>query len=67
VAEGIGSGEGVPAPSGGGGEPSSSAKMQIDFGKQPRSEPPILRETEIYFDGLTGSLVTNQGENSAAM
>jgi hypothetical protein len=67
VVEGIGSGGGAPGPSGGGGEPSSSAKMRIDFGKQPRSEPLILRETETYFDGLTGPLVTSHGENSAAL
>jgi hypothetical protein len=67
VVEGIGSSRGAPGPSGGGGEPSSRTKMRIDFGKQPCSEPPILKETEIYFDGLTGPLVTNQGENSAAM
>ena len=67
VVEGIGSGGGVPRPLGGGGEPSSSAKMRIDFGKQPCSESPILRETKTYFDGLTGPLVTSQGENSAIL
>jgi hypothetical protein len=67
VVEGIGSGGGAPGPSGGGGKPSSSAKMRIDFGKQPHSEPPILRETETCFDGLTGPLVTSQGENSVVM
>jgi hypothetical protein len=67
VVEGIGSGGGAPGPSRCGGEPSSSAKMRIDFGKQPRSEPPIPRETETYFDGLTGPLVTSQGKNSAAL
>jgi hypothetical protein len=67
VVEGIGSGGGVPAPSEGGGEPSLSAKMRIDVGKQPRSEPPILREIENYFDGLTGPLVTSQGKNSATV
>jgi hypothetical protein len=67
VVEGIGSGGRAPEPSGGGGEPSSSAKVQIDFGKQPRSEPPILRETETYFDGLTGPLVTSQGKNFTAL
>jgi hypothetical protein len=59
VVEGIGSGEGTPEPSGGGGEPSSSMKMRIDFGKQPRSELPILREIETCFDGLTSPLVTS--------
>jgi hypothetical protein len=67
VVEGISSGRGAPKPSGIGGEPSSSAKMQIDLRKQPRSEPPILWETETYFDGLTGPLVTSQGENSTAL
>jgi hypothetical protein len=67
VIEGLGSGGGVPRPLGGGGEPSSSVKMRIDFEKQPRSEPPILRETETYFDGLTSPLVTSQGENSVAV
>jgi hypothetical protein len=67
VIEGVGSSKGAPGPSGGSGEPSSSVKMQIDFEKQPRSEPPILRETETCFDGLTGPLVTSQGENSAAL
>jgi hypothetical protein len=37
--EGMGSGGRAPGPSRGGGEPSSSARMQIDFGKQPSSEP----------------------------
>jgi hypothetical protein len=41
--------------------------MRINFGKHPCSEPPILRETETYFDGLTGPLVTSQGENSVAL
>jgi hypothetical protein len=61
VVEGISSSRGAPGPSGGGGprgEPFSSTKMRIDFGKQPRSEPPILRETETCFDGLTGPLMT---------
>jgi hypothetical protein len=63
--EGMGSGRGAPEPSEGGGEPSSSARMRIDFGKEPSSEPPILRDAETFFDGLTGPLVTSQGENSA--
>jgi hypothetical protein len=63
----MGSGGGAPGPSGGGGGPSSSVKMRIDYGKQPLSEPPILRESETYFDGVTGSLVTSQGENSATI
>jgi hypothetical protein len=63
--EGMGSGGGPPGPLGGGGEPSSSARMQIDFGKQPSSEPPILRDDDTFFDGLTGLMVTSQGENSA--
>jgi hypothetical protein len=62
--EGTGSGGGAPGPSGGGGEPSSSARMRIDFGKQPTSEPPIVRDDDTFFDGLTGPLVTSQGENS---
>jgi hypothetical protein len=63
--EGMGSGEGAPGPSGGGGELSSSARMRIDFGKQPSSEPPILRDDDTFFDGLRSPLVTSQGENSA--
>jgi hypothetical protein len=63
--EGMGSGGGPPGPSGGGGEPSSSARMQIDFGKQPSSEPPIFRDSDTFFDGLTSPMVTSQGENSA--
>ena len=58
------SGGGVPGPLGGGGEPSSSVRMRIDFEKQPNLEPPILRDDDTYFNGLTGPLVTNQGENS---
>jgi hypothetical protein len=67
VVEGISSGGGAPGPLGGGREPSSSAKMRIDFGKQPHLEPPILREIKTCFDGLTGPLVTSQGENSALL
>jgi hypothetical protein len=63
--EGMGSGGGPPGPSGGGGEPSSSARMRIDFGKQPSSEPPIIKDDDTFFDGLTGPMVTSQGENSA--
>jgi hypothetical protein len=63
--EGMGSGGGAPGPSRGGGEPSSSARMRIDFGKQPTSEPPIVRDDDTFFDGLTGPLVTSQGENFA--
>jgi hypothetical protein len=63
--EGMGSGRGPSGPSGGGGEPSSSARMRIDFGNQPNSEPPILRDGDTFFDGLTGPMVTSQGENSA--
>jgi hypothetical protein len=63
--EGMDSGGGPPGPSGGGGEPSSSARMRIDFGKQPSLEPPIFRDGDTFFDGLTGPMVTNQGENSA--
>ena len=62
--EGMGSGGGMLGPSEGGGEPSSSARMRIDFGKQPISKPPILRYTETIFDGVTGLLVTSQGKNS---
>jgi hypothetical protein len=61
----MGSGGGAPRPSGGGGEPSSSTRMQIDFGKQPISEPPIFRDDDTFFDGLTGPMVTSQGKNSA--
>jgi hypothetical protein len=39
--------------------------MRIDFGKQPTSEPPIIRDDDTFFDDLTGPLVTSQGENSA--
>jgi hypothetical protein len=63
--EGMGSGGGALGLSGGGGEPSSSVRMRIDFGKQPSSEPPILRDDDTFSDGLTGPLVTSQGENSA--
>jgi hypothetical protein len=63
--EGMSSGGGAPGPSGGGREPSSSARMRIDFRNQPSSEPPILRDAETFVDGLTGPLVTSQGENSA--
>jgi hypothetical protein len=63
--EEMGSGGGAPGPSEGGGEPSSSARMRIDFGNQPTSEPPIVRDDDTFFDGLTGPLVTSQGENSA--
>jgi hypothetical protein len=63
--EGMGSGEGPPEPSGGGGKPSSSARMRIDFGRQPSSEPPIFRDGDTFFDGLTSPMVTSQGENSA--
>jgi hypothetical protein len=61
----MGSGEGAPGPSGGGGEPSSTARMRIDFGKQPSLEPPILKDDDTFFDGLSGLLVTSQGKNSA--
>jgi hypothetical protein len=61
----MGSGGGPPGPSGGGGEPSSSARKHIDFERQPSSEPPIFRDGDTFFDGLTGSMVTSQGENSA--
>jgi hypothetical protein len=57
--EGMGSGGGAPGPSGGGGEPSSSARMRIDFGKQSISEPPIFRDDDTFFDGLTGPMVTS--------
>jgi hypothetical protein len=63
--EGMGSGGGPPGPSGGGGEPSSSTRMRIDFERQPSSEPPIFRVGDTFFDGLTGPMVTSQGENSA--
>jgi hypothetical protein len=63
--EGMGSGGRVPGPFGGGGESSSSARMRIDFGKQPITEPPIFRDDDTFFDGLTGPMVTSQGENSA--
>jgi hypothetical protein len=62
--EGMGSGGGGPGPSGGRGEPSSSVRMRIDFGKQPISEPPIFRDDDTFLDGLTGPMVTSQGENS---
>jgi hypothetical protein len=62
---GMGSGGGPPGPSGGGGEPSSSARMRIDFESQPSSEPPIYRDGDNFFDGLTGPMVTSQGANSA--
>ena len=67
MVEGICSSEGAPGPFGGGGEPSSSAKMRIDFLKQPSLERPILKEIETYFDGLSGPSVTSQGKNSAAL
>jgi hypothetical protein len=57
--EGMGSSGGAPRPSGGGGEPSSSARMRIDFGKQPTSERPIVREDDTFFDDLTGLLMTS--------
>jgi hypothetical protein len=63
--EGMGSGGGPPGPSGDGGEPSSSTRMRIDFERQPSSEPPIFRDGNTFFDGLTGPMVTSQGENSA--
>jgi hypothetical protein len=63
--QGMGSGRGPPGPSGGGGEPSLSARMRIDFERQPSSEPPIFRDGDTFFDGLTGPMVTSQGENSA--
>jgi hypothetical protein len=63
--QGLGSGGGPLGPSGGGGEPSSSARMRIDFERQPSSEPPIFRDGDTFFDGLTGPMVTSQGENSA--
>jgi hypothetical protein len=59
------SGGGAPGPSGDGGEPSSNTRMRIDFGKQPISKPPIFRDDDTFFDGLTGPMVTSQGENSA--
>jgi hypothetical protein len=64
VVEEMGSGGGAPGPSGGTGEPSSSARMRIDFGKQPTSELPIVRDNDTFFDGLTDPLVTSQGKNS---
>jgi hypothetical protein len=39
--------------------------MRIDFERQPSSEPPIFRDGDTFFDGLTGLMVTSQGENSA--
>jgi hypothetical protein len=60
----MGSGGGVPGLLGGGWEPSSTARMRIDFGKQPSSEPPILRDDDTFFDGFTGLLVISQGKNS---
>jgi hypothetical protein len=63
--QGMGSGGGPPGPSGGGGEPSSSARMRIEFERQPSSEPPIFRDGDTFFDGLTGPMVTSQGENFA--
>jgi hypothetical protein len=63
--QGMGRSRGPPGPSGGGGEPSSSARMHIDFERQPSSEPPIFRDGDTFFDGLTGPMVTSQGENSA--
>jgi hypothetical protein len=65
--EGMGSGGGAAGPSGGGGEPSSSTRMRIDFGKQPISEPPIVRDDDIFSDGLTGPLVTSQDKNSTIL
>jgi hypothetical protein len=63
--QGMGSSGGPQGPSGGGGEPSSSARMRIDFERQPSSEPPIFRDGDTFFDGLTGPMVISQGENSA--
>jgi hypothetical protein len=63
--QGLGSGGGLPGPSGGGGEPSSSVRMRIDFERQPSSEPPIFRDGDTFFDGLMGPMVTSQGENCA--
>jgi hypothetical protein len=61
----VGSGGGPPEPSRGGGEPSSSARMRIDFEKQPSSEPPIFRDGDTFFEGHKAPMVTSQGENSA--
>jgi hypothetical protein len=61
----MGSAGGPPGPTGGGGEPSSNARMRIDFERQPSSEPPIFRDGDTFFDGLTGPMVISQGENSA--
>ena len=63
----MGSGGGAPGSSGGGGELSSSARMRIDFGKQPMQEPPIVKDDDTRFDGLTGPMVTSQGKNSAIL
>jgi hypothetical protein len=57
--EELGSGGGALEPSKEGGERSSSARMQIDYWKQPLSEPPILMESETCFDGVTSPLVTS--------
>jgi hypothetical protein len=65
--EGLDSGGGAPGPSRGGRRPSSSTKMRTDYGKQPLSEPPILRESKTCFNGVTGPLVTSHGENFAAV
>jgi hypothetical protein len=52
---------GAPGPVRGVGQPSSSVAKRIDFGNEPHSEPPILRESETSADGLTGPLITSQG------
>jgi hypothetical protein len=65
--EGLDSDGGVPGPLGGGEGPSSSAKMRTNYRKQPLSKPPILRESETCFDGVTSPLVTSQGENSTVV
>jgi hypothetical protein len=65
--EGLDSSGGAPGPSRGGGKHSSSMRMRIDYGKQPLSEPPILRENETCFNGVTSPLVTSQEENSTAV
>jgi hypothetical protein len=62
--EGMGSGRGPPGPTGGAGEPSSSARMRNDFERQPSSEPLIFSDGDTFFDGLTGLMVISQGENS---
>jgi hypothetical protein len=55
----MGSGKGPPGPSGSGGEPSSSARMRIDFERQPSSKPLIFRDGDTFFDGLMGPMVTS--------